>query len=228
MYILHIETSTTVCSVALSQDDEAIGWKDKGEDMNHTAILPPMIVEILEKNNLTVHDLGAISISSGPGSYTGLRVGSSTAKSMAYSLGIPLISVPTLEALSAAALEVHDSISHVVPMIDARRDEVYAAIYDQDLQIRWPDHAVLVTGSFMEEYLTQLRKVVCCGDGAFKVKPMLPGFPNIIVDEEIICSARHLVKPSWIRICNKETEDPLHFIPRYLKPPNITQPRKTA
>jgi tRNA threonylcarbamoyladenosine biosynthesis protein TsaB len=228
MYILHIETSTKVCSVAISRDDQVISWDDKGEAMNHTAMLAPMIAGILEKNNLTVHDLGAVSISSGPGSYTGLRVGSSTAKSMAYSLGIPLIAVPTLEALSSAALQVHDSVSHVIPMIDARRDEVYAAIYDRDLQIRWPDHAVRVTVEFMEEFIAPLRKVVCCGDGSFKVKPMMAGFPNLIVAEEIMCSARNLVKPSWIRICNKETENALHFIPRYLKPPNITQPRKTA
>jgi tRNA threonylcarbamoyladenosine biosynthesis protein TsaB len=228
MYILHIETSTKVCSVALSREDQVISWEDKGDAMNHTALLAPMIAGILNKNNLTANDLGAISISSGPGSYTGLRVGSSTAKALAYSLGIPLIAVPTLEALSFAALEAHDSVSDVVPMIDARRDEVYAAIYNRDLQIQWPDHAIRVTGSFMEEYLTPLRKAVCCGDGSFKVKSFLPGFPNLVVDEAIICSARNLVKPSWSRICNKETEDVLHFIPRYLKPPNITQPRKTA
>jgi tRNA A37 threonylcarbamoyladenosine modification protein TsaB len=87
---------------------------------------------------------------------------------------------------------------------------------------------VQVTGDFLEEYLTSLGKVMCCGDGAFKVKSFLPGFPNLVLDEDIICSARHLVKPSWARICNKETEDPLHFVPRYLKPPNITQPRKIA
>jgi tRNA threonylcarbamoyladenosine biosynthesis protein TsaB len=228
MYILHIETSTKVCSVALSRDEQAVSWEDQGDAMNHTALLAPMIAGILDKNNLTINDLGAVSVSSGPGSYTGLRVGGSTAKALAYSLGIPLIAVPTLEALSSAALEAHGSFSHVIPMIDARRDEVYAAIYGRDLQVKWPDHAVQVTRSFVGEHLSQLGQVVCCGDGAFKVKPFMPEYPNLVLDEEIICSARNLIKPSWIRICNKEREDPLHFIPRYLKPPNITQPRKTA
>jgi tRNA threonylcarbamoyladenosine biosynthesis protein TsaB len=227
MYILHIETSTKICSVAISRDDQVVAWEEKGDSMNHAASLAPMIDGLLKKFGLSSGELGAVSVSSGPGSYTGLRVGSSTAKAMAYSLGIPLIAVPTLESLALAVIERQPSASHFLPMIDARRDEVYASLFDGSLSILWPDHAVQVGTAFMEEHLVGLREVVCCGDGAFKVKPFQKDYSNLTVTEEL-CSARHLVKPAWNRISNKETEDPLHFIPSYLKPPNITQPRKTA
>src|SRR5690348_8587917 len=125
MYILHIETSTLVCSVAISRDDEVMSWEDRGEAMNHAAVLAPMIASQLANQGLTPGDLGAVSISSGPGSYTGLRVGSSVAKAFAYSLNIPMMAIPTLEALNDAVIRIAGPGSHVFPMIDARRDEVY-------------------------------------------------------------------------------------------------------
>jgi tRNA threonylcarbamoyladenosine biosynthesis protein TsaB len=228
MYILHIETSTKVCSIAISKEDQVLEWEDKGDAMNHAAILAPMIEEMLRRCGLSARDLGGVSVSSGPGSYTGLRVGGSTAKSFAYSLNIPLIAVPTLEALSITAIEKHATASHILPMIDARRDEVYTSLFDRYLSILWPDLAARVSSQFIEENLSGQRKVVCCGDGAFKVKPFLADFPNLMIDEEIVCSARNLVKPAWSRMKKKDTDNPLHFTPRYLKPPNITQPRRTA
>lgn len=224
MYILHIETSTRVCSVALSQDDHVLDCEETNDGMNHAAALAPMIYNVLTRNNLVTQDLNAVSVSSGPGSYTGLRVGSSTAKALAYSLEIPMVSVPTLESLALAARELQPSASHLLPMIDARRDEVYASLYDREISIIWPDHAVKVSRQFIEEHLSGLAQVACCGDGAFKVKPYLTDFPNLVLTDEVLCSARHLVIPSWKRINKLQTEDPLHFIPRYLKPPNITQP----
>src|SRR6187431_1856868 len=100
MYILHIETSTAVCSVALSRDRTLVAFLDLEEGMNHTAQLSPIISQLIQSASIKPTDLGAIAVSSGPGSYTGLRVGSSTAKAMAYSLGIPLIAVPTLITLA--------------------------------------------------------------------------------------------------------------------------------
>ena len=224
MYILHIETSTRVCSVALSQDDRVLDFEETNDEMNHAAVLAPMIYNLLTKNNLASKDLNAVSVSSGPGSYTGLRVGSSTAKALAYSLEIPMISVPTLEALALAAKELMPSASHLLPMIDARRDEVYASLYDREISIIWPDHAARVNRQFIEENLAGLDQVACCGDGALKVKPFLTDFTNLVLTDEVLCSARHLVVPALLRIDKLQTEDPLHFIPRYLKPPNITQP----
>ncbi len=228
MYILHIETSTKVCSVAISRDDQLMDWEDIGNEMNHASLLAPMMAAILGKHGLSSDDLGAVSISSGPGSFTGLRVGGSTAKALAYSLGIPLISVPTLEALSSAAIETIASASHLLPMIDARRDEVYTSLFNRDMSVVWPDHAVHINRAFMEENLNGLRQVVCCGDGSFKVWPYSDSFPNLLVLEELVCSARHLVRPAWTRLMNKDIRDPLTYIPSYLKPPNITQPGKSG
>lgn len=227
MYILHIETSTKVCSVAISQDEVVLGWEDRAEEMNHAAALAPMIANLLVQQGLTSSDLGAISVSSGPGSYTGLRVGSSAAKAFAYSLNIPLVAIPTLEALKNAARKVERG-SFVLSMIDARRDEVYASLFDPADKPIWADVAVHIQPDFMEEHLAELPQVICCGDGAFKVKSYLSTYPNLILREDVVCSAKHLVSPAWTRLNEGETESPLHFTPRYLKPPNITQARKTT
>jgi len=228
MYILHIETSTKICSVAISRDDQVIGWEDRGEELNHAAVLAPMIASQLAKQGLAPGDLGAVSISSGPGSYTGLRVGSSVAKAFAYSLNIPMMAVPTLEALNDAVIGIASPGSYVLPMIDARRDEVYGSLFDPNSKAVWSDHAVKINEDFIVEHLASLPSVLCCGDGAFKIRPYLSSYPNLVLREDVICSAKHLVSPAWSRLNQQKTEDPLHFIPRYVKPPNITQPRKTA
>lgn len=228
MYILHIETSTKVCSVAISRNDQLIGWEDRGEEMNHAAILAPMIASQLAKHDLNPGDLGAVSISSGPGSYTGLRVGSSAAKALAYSLNIPLVAIPTLEALKDAVIGTEQPGSYVLPMIDARRDEVYGSLFDPNANVVWPDHALKINEEFIVEHLSRLSRVVCSGDGAFKIRSYLPTYPNLVLREDVVCSARHLVLPAWYRLNQQKTENPLHFIPLYVKPPNITQPRKTV
>jgi tRNA threonylcarbamoyladenosine biosynthesis protein TsaB len=225
MYIIHIETSTKICSVALSRDDQVLDTLDREDQMNHTALLSPMVELLLRQNHLSVRDLGAVSVSSGPGSYTGLRVGGSTAKAMSYSLGIPLISVPTLEALSSAAFQLNGSASHALPMIDARRDEVYTTLYDREWRMLWPVQSMLINSQFHEVNLADFERVICCGDGAFKTKPFLAGRPNLVLEEGLVCRAAHLVKPAWKRWEQNAVADPLHYVPEYLKPPNITQPR---
>jgi len=228
MYILHIETSTKICSVALSNGEQLMGWEDQAEGMNHASLLAPMIRRIFEQVKISAGDLGAVSVSSGPGSYTGLRVGSSTAKALAYSLKIPLISVPTLETLSTAVVNTFGVTGSILPMIDARRDEVYSALYNDRFEILWPVQSLHVNREFIEKNLAGLGNVVCCGDGAFKIEPYMADFPNLVLREEIICSARHLVAPTWTRLSRKESEDVLHFVPHYLKPPNITQQKKVG
>ncbi|HUR32091.1 MAG TPA: tRNA (adenosine(37)-N6)-threonylcarbamoyltransferase complex dimerization subunit type 1 TsaB, partial [Saprospiraceae bacterium] len=127
MYFLHIETSTKICSVAISQDLELIGSLDLTEGMNHTALLAPSIEELLRLTGIQLSELGAISVSSGPGSFTGLRVGGSTAKAMAYSLQIPILAVPTLLSLAVAASKNYPEADCLMPMLDARRNEVYTS-----------------------------------------------------------------------------------------------------
>src|SRR5688572_15917081 len=133
MYILHIETSTVVCSVALSNGYNLLENTSIVDGMNHAAQLSPTIEALLQSASIKPSDLDAIAVCSGPGSYTGLRVGSATAKAMAYSLGKPLITIPTLQALAQAVFNHHPEAEFALPMIDARRREVYTAIYNRSL-----------------------------------------------------------------------------------------------
>lgn len=228
MYILHIETSTAVCSVALSQGQALVAFQDMEEGMNHTARLAPAINELLHAASIKPTDLGAISVSSGPGSYTGLRVGSSTAKAMAYSLGIPIIAIPTLTSLARAVFDKHPDAVYALPMIDARRKEVYTALYDRTLKLVWPVSSAILEESFFAEKVPGEVIIYSCGDGSLKIGDSVPAGIQLKVDAEIMCSARHLVNPALALLEKGLTEDPLHFVPYYLKPPNITQPRNLA
>lgn len=222
MYILHIETSTKICSVAISQGREIVAIREDGEGMNHTALLTPYIEELFKDIGIGPRDLSAISISSGPGSYTGLRVGGSTAKAIAYSLRIPLLAVPTLLSLASAGFEKHQGAQFAMPMIDARRKEVYTAIYNKELLIHTGPFALILDLSLAD--LIPQGDVVICGDGAEKVMRETISH-TITIDSGIRSSASHLVLPAMAMFESRQFSDPLHFVPFYLKPPNITQAR---
>lgn len=228
MYILHIETATPICSVALSQGPDLLVYRDMEEGMNHTAMLTPMIEELLKSISIRPSDLGAISVSSGPGSYTGLRVGSSTAKAMAYSLNVPILAVPTLAALASAAFLANPDIDLALPMIDARRKEVYTALFDREGQELWPASSVILEEKFFSDVLPQAGLIVGCGDGSLKIGDLAGLAGNLRVEKEILCSARHLVAPAWDLFQQGKVSEPLHFVPYYLKPPNITVPRQAG
>jgi tRNA threonylcarbamoyladenosine biosynthesis protein TsaB len=228
MYILHIETSTSICSIALSKDDELIAYRDMNEGMNHAAILAPAIQQLLNSENVLPEELTAIAVSSGPGSYTGLRVGGATGKAMAYALGKPLIAIPTLKALASAAFDQHPEARFALPMIDARRDEVYAALYDADLNELWPVSSVILNEAFFSGELPKNGQIICCGDGAAKIGGLADLAENLTIDELIRCSARHLKTLAWSQYQQGALQDPLHFVPFYLKPPNITKSKKVV
>lgn len=241
MYILHIETSTKICSVALSQDGSLLSFVDEMDGSNHTSLLAPMIRDLLKSASITIKDLGAISVCSGPGSYTGLRVGGSTAKAMAYSLNIPLLSIPTLAALAWAGFKEHPEADYVLPMLDARRNEVYLNLYDRDMQELFPTSSVILDKgalSFIPEYkksdeentpkrisTKSFSLTICCGDGAFKLNTLHLTRPGIIVDDQILSVAQHQVSLAFRLLSARNFSDPMHFVPSYLKPPNITQPK---
>lgn len=226
MYILHIETSTMVCSVALSKGKSVLDAIDLQEGMNHAALLAPTIERLLQSNSVKPSDLDAIAICSGPGSYTGLRVGSATAKAMAYSLGKPLIAIPTLQALAQAAFDQHPESEYALPMIDARRREVYTAIYSRSLEEVIPVSSVILTEEFFNHGIPVSGMIVSCGDGSLKIGDLASLAPGLRVDTTIICSARHMVALAADAYMKGNFEDPLHFVPHYLKPPNITEPKK--
>ncbi|HQW25866.1 MAG TPA: tRNA (adenosine(37)-N6)-threonylcarbamoyltransferase complex dimerization subunit type 1 TsaB [Saprospiraceae bacterium] len=226
MYILHIETSTMVCSVALSKGKSVLDAIDLQDGMNHAALLAPTIERLLQSNSVKPSDLDAIAVCSGPGSYTGLRVGSATAKAMAYSLGKPLIAIPTLQALAQAAFDLHPEAEYALPMIDARRREVYTAIYSRSLEEVIPVSSVILTEEFFTHGIPVSGKIVSCGDGSLKIGDLASLAPGLRIDTTIICSARHMVALAADAYMKGHFEDPLHFVPHYLKPPNITEPKK--
>ena len=181
--IILIETSTALCSVALAEDGVCTHYKASPEPRAHAAMTAPFVKDILDEAGLKVSDCDAVCVSKGPGSYTGLRVGSSTAKGLCFGAGIPLIAVGTLEVLAAQAIaSPAPAISAIVPMIDARRMEVYTAVFSPEGKQLTPTVSSIVTPeSFAEELAA--GPILFVGDGAFKCRPVLTS-PNALFPED--------------------------------------------
>lgn len=224
--ILNIETSTSVCSVAIGNEGKLMSLVETAAQNNHAAKLTLFIEEALRKTNLTIKDLDAIAVSSGPGSYTGLRIGHSTAKGLCYAAGKPLISVNTLQSLAYGAKLLRDSDENSLycPMIDARRMEVYCALYDYNLQEQMPIQAKILDSESFSESFAANQSIVFCGNGAFKV-PEIINSPFAII-ENTACSARNMVYFSYDSFKNAIFEDIAYSTPLYVKSPFITKPKK--
>jgi tRNA threonylcarbamoyladenosine biosynthesis protein TsaB len=159
--ILNLETATKSCSVCLARDGKPLAIKEAWSDQySHAEQLNQFIETVMQEANFSLSDLDAVAVSAGPGSYTGLRIGTSTAKGICYALEIPLISVNSLKAL--ASLSKADE-GYICPMFDARRMEVYAAIYDKELNTLMPTAAVVVDDQSFKEFFSQ--KVTFLGPG---------------------------------------------------------------
>lgn len=210
--LLHIETSTKVCSVALSHEGKLIDVVEENSDKYiHGEKLTVFIEEIIERNQISLQELDAIVVTSGPGSYTGLRIGVSTAKGLCYALNLPLISVNAIESLAQIAHDKHPTAS-VCAMIDARRMEVFSAIYDANFTpIKALSADVLDENSYQE-----FLPMVVCGDGAEKMKETWEG-RDIIWEDEILSSAAGQVKIGCEKFLQEEFEDVAYFEPKYLK-----------
>lgn len=211
--ILCLETATTNCSVALSKDGNLLALKEDGSNnYSHAEKLHVFIDEILKENKLKATDLNAIAVSKGPGSYTGLRIGVSSAKGLCFSLDIPLISVPTLTSLAAkVALET----GFVIPMLDARRMEVYSSVFDRGLkQIRETKAEILNENSFAD-YLEN-NKTVFIGNGVEKFKTICE-HPNAEFITDKLPSAGEMCSLAETKYKIGDTEDVAYFEPYYLK-----------
>ncbi|SFI48516.1 tRNA (adenosine(37)-N6)-threonylcarbamoyltransferase complex dimerization subunit type 1 TsaB [Olleya namhaensis] len=212
-YILNIETSTTNCSVSLSNKGETLVLKeDYGNGYSHAEKLHVYIEAVLKEANITSSQLEAIAVSKGPGSYTGLRIGVSAAKGLAYALKIPLISISTLEAL---AHQVSADSGCIVPMLDARRLEVYSAIFDKDYNVVRAIEAQILNESAFEKELAS-GKVYFVGDGVEKTKILLNS-PNAIFIENKLPSADQMSALSFNKYKKSDIEDVAYFEPYYLK-----------
>ena len=219
--ILHLETATKTCSVALSKNGELLALKEEtSEKFSHAEKLNQFILDVLEVTGLTVKNLDAVAVSAGPGSYTGLRIGTSTAKGICYALQIPLISVDSLMALANLA---KDADHLLCPMFDARRMEVYTAIYDQQLNAIVPTTAKVIDELSFREELDR-GKVLFFGPGSQKCKSFIQS-PNAIF-KDITVSAKGMISISAEKFKRKQFEDLAYFEPAYLKDFIAGKPKK--
>jgi tRNA threonylcarbamoyladenosine biosynthesis protein TsaB len=227
--ILNFDTSTTVCSVALAENLEVLSYREDREGRNHAVLLTPFIEETLIEASRKPEELDAIAVSRGPGSYTGLRIGVSTAKGMAYALSKPLIAIDTLEAMFSAYMLSHPELAKVsklliCPMIDARRMEVFSSFFEASNGnvFREVQADVIDSSSFSDIFADY--KVIFIGDGAEKSHQVLLN-SNAILDKNYSISAKDMVNLSYEKLLAKEIENTAYFEPFYLKDFIATTPK---
>lgn len=217
MNTLLIETATQVCSVVLASEGRILARRDSDVPNAHSTRLSVFIQEVLDENRLTPRDLGAVCVSAGPGSYTGLRIGVSSAKGICYALGIPLVSVPTLLSMAALYYRQHPEYKGLVcPMIDARRMECYTMMVAPGLDVLRPTAADVITEGIFDEYLNR-GEVTFIGDGAAKTRPLLGNHPNARFDDSFRLSAEGMIDLAAQCLAEGKTEDVAYFEPFYLK-----------
>ncbi len=222
--ILLIETATQICSVALAVDGKVVARRESDTPNAHSTCLSVFIDEVLKESHLTSRDLGAVCVSAGPGSYTGLRIGVSTAKGFCYALGIPLLSVPTLLSMAALYYRQHpDYHGLVCPMIDARRMECYTMIVERELRMKNEELRILrdtsadvIEAGCFDEWLNR-GEVMFIGDGSEKTKEILGTHPNARYDNSFRLSAEGMLELAESRLHDGKTEDVAYFEPFYLK-----------
>jgi len=220
-FILNIETATKNCSVSVAKDGKTIACNELADEgYSHAEKLHVFIEEVIAKAGISVQDLAAIAVSQGPGSYTGLRIGVSAAKGLCYALNIPLIAVDTLQTLASQA-EVTDG--KIIPMLDARRMEVYSAIFNSDLLIDRAIKAEIIDENSFQEYNDKLYFV---GDCADKCKAVLTKQNFVFLEDIKYPSANAMSKISYDKYQKSDTVDVAYFEPYYLKDFMIAPPKK--
>ena len=223
-YLLLIETSTTLCSVGICKDGELLFSQELNDVYAHAENLGKFIEQCLERADITTSDLGAIAIGSGPGSYTGLRIGVSTAKGLAYATGVPLIAVSTMETM-AAQPELAGFDGLLVPMIDARRMEVYTAVFNAAGERIKQTEALILDESSFGDYLAE-EKMAFIGDGAAKFEALIGEHPNASFFPGVYPSVAGMVANATLAYQKRQFEDVAYYEPFYLKDFVATTPKK--
>jgi len=228
-YILHIETATKVCSVAVTENDKLLYCKETSIANSHSSLITLYSEEVLKNAGIGINKLSAVCVSMGPGSYTGLRIGVSTAKGFCYALNIPLIAVNTLQSMvnffSAEHKGKIKKDTLLCPMIDARRMEVYTAILDNKAQFFKETSAEIIDENSFSEILSS-KKMIFFGDGALKCKQFLSSHNNAVFNEDFKVSAKGMIPIAWEKFQKKQFEDVAYFEPYYLKDFIATVPKK--
>ena len=223
--ILCLETSTAVCSVALVENGKVIALRESLDGQNHAEKITIFIDEVMKEANVSYRDLDAVATSMGPGSYTGLRIGVSTAKGLCYAMEKPLIAVDTLAAMAYGFKDYKttrlqdyklESTDILCPMIDARRMEVYSAFFNEKLERISETNAIIIDeNSFME--MKQNNHLYLFGDGADKLASLFENDENITVVEKFHCSAAYMAELADKAFKNNDFVDTAYFEPFYLK-----------
>ena len=224
--ILNIETSTSVCSVAACQDGQTVFVKEDLEGPSHAVSLGVFVDEALSFIDSHAIPLDAVAVSCGPGSYTGLRIGVSMAKGICYGRNVPLIGIPTPEVLCVPVLLYHDLPDDALlcPMIDARRMEVYAAVYDRALHVKRDISADIVDESSYLEFL-ETHPVYFFGNGADKCRTRIT-HPNAHFIENILPLAKMMLPLAEKAVAVEDYKDVAYFEPFYLKEFVASKPKK--
>ena len=210
--ILNIDTALSTASVCLAKDGESLQTITNPDQKDHAAWLHPAIKELLSEKAIVPGELNAIAVSIGPGSYTGLRVGLATAKGLCYALNIPLIAINTLALLAYAVKE--EATEMIVPLIDARRMEVYTAMYDSEIREKISPHTMILgPGSFSS--LLNLNKIIFCGDGLQKSQSLIQ-HPHASFSVTI-ANAGHLARLSTLYFVKNQFTNLAYTEPLYLK-----------
>ncbi len=220
--IIHIETATTTCSVAAGENGVLVAVRSVHDGYKHAENLLRLVEEVMQEAGWKYDVLSAIAVSAGPGSYTGLRIGVSTAKGLCYGLDIPLIAVSTLYSLASGfQRQFPDNEALLCPMLDARRMEVYTALFSKNLDRLKPDAPLIVeTLERVPEILVQ--PIVFFGDGAEKCEVVLP-HQNANFNISIQISAEDMIKSAFDAFHSQSSDsylikDLAYFEPEYLKP----------
>lgn len=214
-HILNIETSSTNCSVSLSKNGKLISIKEENDEKySHSTKLHLFIKDVLEESNINVNELSAVSVSKGPGSYTGLRIGVAAAKGLCFSLDIPLISISTLLIL---AKQVKIDSGYILPVLDSRSNEVYSAVYDHKFNLIENDSPVTLKKDSFKKYLKN-NKVNLVGSGQNKCKDIITNSKNLIFfDTTTYPSSKEMSLLSFQKYQNADFENLAYFEPAYLK-----------
>lgn len=211
-YILHLETATKICSAGISKNGELIALKEsQGDGYIHGEFLNLYIEEVIKKANIELGDLSAVSLASGPGSYTGLRIGAATAKALCYAQQIPLIAIGTLQALVEQAKLKYNS-QNLIALVDARRMEVYSQIADAQGNMLKDVSADVIDANSYNDF----EPFVCFGDGTGKLKEIWSG-KNCIFEDEILSSAKGQPKLAYEKFKQEDFVDVAYWEPFYLK-----------
>ncbi len=214
-YLLYIETSTKNCSVAVSSAFHLLAIKELNSiNYSHSENLHVFINDVLKEAKIDVKDLSAVVIGKGPGSYTGLRIGTASAKGLCYALNIPLISINSLEIMSQKISVLPNQL--LIPMIDARRSEVYTMILDHNKKIVKNTWAEILTSNSFVEYANN-KICVFFGDGSIKFKSIKPKVKNIFIENECFPSAKNMILKGYKLFKKKKYESVAYYEPFYLK-----------